>query len=73
MMPFPTSWLPKALRGEVPPGATGAVEVGVCVGLGAAVATMGSGVCNAGTAKATDVTATALEAAKMPRAVGIEN
>ncbi len=75
MIPLPTSWFPKALSGESPLGETGAVLVGE--GVGALVAegeevTVSLG-CMAGTATATEVTATALEAAKMPSAVGIEN
>lgn len=74
-MPLPTSWFPKALRGESPPGETGAVLVGEGVGTLVAVGeevavSLG---CKVGTATATEVTATALEAAKMPNAVGIEN
>ncbi len=48
-------------------------EVGVGLGVDVAEATVGSAGWSAGTAMATEVTATALVAAKMLSAAGIEN
>lgn len=75
MIPLPTSWLPKALRGESITCDVGADEVGEGATVAAEVGatTVGSEDCNVGKATATDVTATALVAAKILSAVGIEN